>query len=154
MYGSEIISILKKDAKTQKYFLNVFANDQLPLTKIQRDSWLLVCNCCPVNMPGLHWIAIFKKDADTIEVFDSYGQSPGTYNLEPFLKSQEVKQSIYNTTRLQALSSEVCGHYCLFYAYWRCRGVSFKTILNGNWFSSDYVENDKFVNNFYEVMIK
>ena len=154
MMGSEIISILEGDAKTQKYFLNVFANDQLPLTKIERDKWHLICNCCPADKPGLHWIAVFKQDADTIEVFDSYGQTPGTYNLEPFLESQRVKQSIYNTTRLQALDSEVCGHYCLFYAYWRCRGVSFKTILNDNWFSEDYAENDKFVHNFYKVMMK
>ena len=153
MLGNEISSILNRDASTKKFFLNVFAHDQLPSQKIECDTWLLVCNCCPIEMPGLHWIAIFKKD-EIIEVFDSYGQSPDSYNLNPFLKKQRAKRHIYNTTRVQALDSEVCGQYCLFFAYWRCRGVSFKTVLNDNWFSSDYVENDKFVNNFYEVMMK
>ena len=124
------------------------------MTKIEREKWLLIFNYFSADKPGLHWIAVFKKDADTIEVFDYYGQTPGTYNLDPFLESQRVKQTIYNTTRLQALDSEVCGHYCLFYAYWRCRGVSFKRILNDTWFSSDYTGNDNFVYNFYKIIMK
>ena len=153
MYASEISSILKRNLQTEKYFLNVFGLDELPQVNIDKFRWLLVCNCCPANMPGMHWLALYKDD-DVIEVFDSFGQAPESYNLKPFLESQKVSKYIYNSTQLQAPDSTVCGQYCLFFAFWRCHGLSFKSIID-EWFSAtDKKGNDKFVNSFYEVMLK
>lgn len=151
MNGTEIFSTLHKNSITKKYFVNVFAHDQLP-SKIQKRKWFLVSNCCPANMPGLHWFAMFKENG-VMELFDSYGGDPYTYDLTTFLQNQDVDKCVYNSVRLQALDSNVCAHYCIFYAYWRCKGLSMKTILD--WFSEhDFIENDKFVKNFYDIILK
>ena len=75
----EIKRYLESNEATRDAFLNVYALDQLPKEKLPRERWLLVCNCCPANMTGEHWIAMFYENG-TLEFFDSFGLSPERYD--------------------------------------------------------------------------
>ena len=126
----EIKHYLENSAVTNDAFLNVFALDQLPKEKIQKERWFLVCNCCPADMIGEHWIALFYEERSYLEFFDSFGLPPDAYGKEilSFIAIQGIRV-VYNNVRLQTLESDACGHYCLLYTFHRCRGELFQTIL-------------------------
>ena len=89
MNTEKIREKLKGSELTSNYFLDVYAADQLPKRKIERDVWLLVCNCCPINLPGQHWIAMFGSKTG-IDFFDSFGLAPNLYpGVDEFLRVQK-----------------------------------------------------------------
>ena len=53
---------------------------------------------------------------------------------------------IYNRKTLQALFSNVCGHYCVYYILFRCRGVPLHAIVSD--FTSNLTENDRSISRF------
>ena len=126
----EIKKYLTGNKVTRDAFLDVFALDQLPKEKIQRDKWFLICNCCPADLIGEHWIAMFFEDGANLEFFDSFGLPPDAYGEEilAFIAMQGVCVE-YNDVRLQSLQSDACGHYCILYSYHRCRGELFHSVL-------------------------
>ena len=67
MNTQQIEKKLVENEYTNKYFIGHFAADQLPLEKIDQEVWLLVCNCCPMNMPGEHWIALFGNARQEVD---------------------------------------------------------------------------------------
>ena len=128
MNTNELKCYLEESQITGPYFLNVYALDQLPQKNITKDPWLLVCNCCPAHLPGRHWIAMFKQSS-TIEFFDSFGFHPNLYGLQSFLDAQDTNTILYNNVKLQSILTDVCGHYCLYFAYFRSLGESMHSIV-------------------------
>ena len=142
MNTDEIRNILKGNETTSIYFLDVFAVDQLPKQKINRDVWLLVCNCCPIDLRGEHWIAMFGSK-EHIDVFDSFGLAPNAYSgVDEFLYSQKPKSVNYNSKCVQSISSDACGHYSILFCYHRARGVSLHDIVEAmvNMSRDEYVK--------------
>ena len=127
MNSNQLRKKLKSNRITRRFFLDVYAVDQLPYKKLRKSTWLLICNCCPAHLPGQHWIALFKKK-NRIDVFDSFGQSPSAYGIDEFLNRQKLKV-VYNSTTLQSMLTDVCGEYCLYFTYHRSRGESMRTIV-------------------------
>ena len=147
MNTQELVDALASDKIVNNYFLNVYAFDRLPKRKLAQELWLLVCNCCPSFKPGIHWIVLFKdaQRKDHIEIFDSYGQHPELYNLTSFCRRQGAKRIWYNTRQLQSLTSSVCGHYCLYYAYYRTRGHEMQSIIDSFIPHNKFDKNDQLV---------
>ena len=128
MNTNELKRKLETSHVTSPFFLNVYALDQLPNKNLMQEPWLLVCNCCPIHLPGQHWIAMFKEQS-TLDVFDSFGLPPNVYGLQSFLDTQDANTIMYNNTKLQSIRSDVCGHYCLYFAYYRSLGESMHSIV-------------------------
>ena len=131
----EIKRYLERSETTRDVFLNVYALDQLPKEKLPQERWLLVCNCCPANMTGEHWIAMFYEN-ETLEFFDSFGLSPERYDrgkddrISAFMRAQRPQKGVvFNNERLQSYESDGCGHYCILYGFHRCRGEPFGAIV-------------------------
>ena len=108
-------------------FLGVFAADQLPfLDSIVRPSGLIV-NSDPISKPGTHWLAMYYGADGHDEFFDSYGQSPSSYqkawidHLNPGFQ--------YSRKRLQSDDTSVCGHYCVYYLKQKRKGSTLDTIV-------------------------
>ena len=154
MNTQELVDALASNKIVNNYFLNVYAFDQLPKRKLTQESWLLVSNCCPSFKPGIHWIILFKdvQRKDYIEIFDSYGQHPHLHNLTSFCRRQGAKRIWYNTRQLQSVTSSVCGHYCLYYAYHRTRGHEMQSIINSFTPHYQFNRNDQLV--FEDVIHK
>ena len=49
---------------------------------------------------------------------------------------------------LRSINSKVCGHYCLYYALFRCRNIGMSTIVHR--FSKNKQRNDFLVKRFIE----
>ena len=132
MDTNEIKSILERNEVTSDVFLNVYAADELPKTRIERDRWFLVVNCCPSNSRGENWVAVFSENGQ-LEFFDSFGLPPDVYEgVVPFLRAQgwpEKFDATYNDEQIQSIDSDACGHYCILFGHFRARGVAYADIL-------------------------
>lgn len=133
-------------------FAGVFASDQLPAS-IEKPGALIV-NTEPSRLSGEHWVAIYIDKSGRGEYFDSFGRKPFVKDIVLFLDGQCPGWS-FNEKRLQGGLTTVCGQYCIYYLYRRCRGLSMSNIVQ--YFSSDYDRNDytvaRFVARYFNITL-
>lgn len=139
MYGNQIHRILYRDPITAPTFQGVFSSDQIP--SLHPRSHIVV-NLDSAQQPGSHWLALYTKNENHLEFFDSLGQSPEFYggNILSYTAQFPVVQ--FNSNSFQSVTSNVCGQYCIYYLLRRCQGQSMEAIL------SDLCRN---VNNDYRM---
>ncbi len=125
--------------------------NKLP-AKIRRKPRLYVVNTDPSWRSGTHWVAFYFPLRGPAEYFDSAGRGPERYNgrFRNILIANGPSY-VYNTDRLQGEMSTKCGAYCLFYAMWRCRGLSMEDILNK--LTRDYENNERIVLDFLNTTV-
>ena len=124
LFSNEIDCLVRRilSVRDRVQWLGVFARDQLPdLNRLARP-YALVFNSDPQDKPGQHWLAIYGPETGPIELFDSYGLSPGYYSLDPH-------HILHNKSSFQSSFSVVCGHYCIVFLYYRSVGVSFHEFI-------------------------
>ena len=122
----------------------VVAVDELPL--IVKKPSIFIVNTDPRHLPGKHWIVVYV-DQNVCEHFNSSGRQPND-EFSDYMTVQGPNY-LYNTNRVQAIGSDTCVLYCLFYAYFRCRGFTFLEIVN--MFSSNVYINETIVKTFYRL---
>ena len=128
MNTAEIIEILETNPVTRNTFAGVFAADQLPKERLQHDRWFIICNCCPISLPGKHWVVIFCEGGE-LQFFDSFGLAPEHYpGIAEFINTQEMSDVVFNNEQFQSIESDACGHYCIFVAFCRSAGESMETV--------------------------
>jgi len=123
MNTSELECLLTKVLiGTNTVSLGVRAADQLP------DVWpvesVCIVNTDNADKPGEHWVVYYHSQS-ALEFFDSYGLPPSAY---PNLTILNVLY--YNPISLQSIGSSVCGHYCIFYVYFRARTNHSRNVIN------------------------
>ena len=123
----EIDSILRDDRRTVKVFKGVYASDELP-TRASTDS-LFVCNTDPSDRPGTHWIVIYIDDKRKTDYFDTFGMAPTVKEIERFLNDNSAEWK-FNSEPVQEITSNACGHHCIFFAVHRCIGFDMNSIVN------------------------
>ena len=106
---------------------------------------------CIINLDdfgsiGTHWVCCWKAKNGDHEYFDSFGLPPPD-EWEQELKRMGKKGFLRNDNQLQSIKSVRCGYYCLLFLNERNRGTGFKDILN--MFSSDVLENERIVKNYF-----
>lgn len=142
----ELARRLARNPFTRRLPHAVLASDQLPRGTPLFGECLLIVNDQPSYQNGNHWIAIYIPDDSgaPAEFFDSAGSHPDMYPEEiiDFI-TQSRSSYMYNTRRIQALSSVNCGYYCLFYLYNRVRGITMDYLMH--YFTDDLAMNDKLV---------
>lgn len=147
MNTTQLRHVLSKDPFVKKSFGGVYACDQLPSIRINEYPKSFVVNTDPKNLPGSHWIAIYFEDEQHGEFFDSYGHHPNIYN-EYFLNFMNTHSTEWkhNEKGLQSAFSNVCGQYCIYFLYYRSRGIPMSSIVNR--FSFNKSQDDQIVYNF------
>jgi hypothetical protein len=133
----EIIEKIKQDGALKQIFLGVFPADKAPPINVFPAA--LVLNLDKSSMPGSHWVAIYFTKSGKCEFFDSYGRKPCGLILRYL--SDNCSKYTYNNICVQSLWTTYCGHLCLYFLIWRCRGISFKTIIR-------YLLDDSFAAGF------
>ena len=98
-------------------WLGVFARDKLPDLMYERRPFALVLNTDPRSKPGQHWLAIFGPLYGPLELFDSFGISPSSYDLANLFPT-------HSRIQLQNPFSALCGHYCIYFIYKRSNSRS------------------------------
>lgn len=109
---------------TNTLFLGVFPRDRIPsLSSVASYPACCVVNTDPHDQPGSHWVALNILSHRQVEFFDSYGQRPSAYAL------QLPPNVISNPYDFQSLTTDVCGHYCIYFLYHRAHNQSFQWII-------------------------
>ena len=107
----------------------VFPSDAL--TEIRDKPELIICNTDPSNKPGKHWLLFFFFYDDKVDFYDSLGNDLSHYGKE---LNQLLNRfaNFYQSThiRTQPENTALCGYYCLYFAYKRCKGHSMEKIIN------------------------
>lgn len=145
MDSRQIIRVLKRDPITRRTFVGVFACDQLPKT-ISKYPACLVVNTDPHSKAGKHWLAMYIPNAVTLEFFDSFGHPPEHFKGPIARFASKFSHMNYNDVPVQSPFSAVCGQFCIYYLYSRCRGRSLSAIVKTFHWKSD--SNDVRVYNF------
>lgn len=113
---SEAITfILSNDPYAKRYFIGVYAIDELP-SRITKRPAVLIFNFDHSTGKGTHWGAITVLNDSTLSLyyFDSFGVCPLPDELTTFCNNN-ARRLCVSTRCLQADTSEVCGVYaCLF----------------------------------------
>ena len=135
------------DPYIREVYGGVVAYDQLPILVVSRPR-IFIVNTEPISEPGDHWIVLYF-DHNVCEHFDSSGSVPRTTYM-PYIFVNSVK-FMYNNERLQHYNSDTCGLFCLFYAYFRCRGFLFNQILD--MFYDNLLLNEFVVKTFYNLTV-
>ena len=147
----EINYIMSKNPVTKNFFNGVYPIDMLKF--IEEKPQLIICNTDSSQEDGKHWILIYFHENNEVDFFDSLGNKPSYYGRE-FLDFMKKFASVcfFTPMRMQPINSNLCGHYCCYYAHKRCQGFKMKYILNNfpsshvvKLFSKIYLRN-------YEIM--
>ena len=143
MNGQQLKSIITKDRCLQEHFHGIFARDQVPTCLM---PGFFIWNNDLYSGKGEHWLAVFVSDNYKVEFFDSFGHSPQYYGWN-------IKGDVdFNKKSLQSPDSDVCGMYCIYFLYFRCRGLGMSSIVAD--FSSDSRRNDDYVRQFVKNMYR
>ena len=144
----EIDAYVSKDPFISRIYGGTLAINELPSLK-QPHPRIFIVNTDPSYKPGTHWLAVYVHERS--EHFDSAGQEPVLPRLDSFLLKQSPhKGYIYNSNRIQSTTSFTCGLFCLMYAYYRSRGVSYSSFLSMFTYS-DLEQNETVVKYFYRM---
>ncbi len=98
------------------YALGVFPRDMIPPHPCTYPS-CLIANTDASTAPGKHWTAFYFESPYHVEFFDSFGHTPCTYAFH-------IPTQASNTLQYQSNFSVVCGQFCIYYLYYRARGLS------------------------------
>ena len=143
----QLAQALTKDPFTRGSFAGVYACDHPSSIEINESPKSFVVNTDPIELPGTHWIAIYFNEQMKGEFFDSYGKHPIHYNkyFLDFMNRNGVEWE-HNKIQLQSAFSFVCGQYCIYFLYHRCRKRLMSSIVNS--FVNDKLRNDQLVYDF------
>lgn len=133
----QLLHSVHQDEIMSKNFLGVFPRDMIP-SSINTGS--LIANTDSSKEKGTHWVAMYKEK-NICDYFDSYGRPPFQNNLKGVRNN-------FNHTKLQSNNSEVCGQYCLYFLYYRSRGVSLFDIVKSLKNNGDYIVEEFVKQNF------
>ena len=123
---------MEADPCIKPLFQGIYSIDQLP-TYVENRPSLCIINSDLAQNVGQHWIcAYFADDQDkSCDFWDSLGQPPSVYGeyMTSFL-DRNCSRYFYNDVCLQGDWSSVCGHYVIYFAYYRSRHVPLYCIKN------------------------
>lgn len=147
MFENIISDILKNNVYTKKYFLGVYARDELP-GRVKTFPSFLVFNTRERGESGEHWLALYFNRFGYCTFFDSYGLHPKNYDMVSYLTKINCNSWTWNKTGLQG-SSYFCGHYCIIYIYFRCRHKN-KDFYR--FFTKNSYKNDLFIQTLLDLI--
>ena len=127
----QLAQVLMKNPFTKRSFADVYACDQLSFIEISKYPKSFEVNTDPMELPGTHWIVTYFDKQMKGKFFGSYGKHPVHHNKHflNFMNRNAVEWE-HNKIQLQSAFSIVCGQYCIYFLYHRCRKRSVSSIVN------------------------
>lgn len=141
-------------AYLSKNGVRIVCADNLPadLHLTKQTFWVVNTDKCAQK--GWHWVVFHFPSAGPKEFYDSLGKRPEHYQ-ERFRNILLSNGPCYllNTSQIQSETSNVCGHYCIYFIFERVRGRSMKRILS-DFNVLDLTANDRLVYDFVKHIPK
>lgn len=144
MNTAELKVLAGKDDKLRAIFLDIYPSDMLP-SKLPFKPCGLIINTHGAYQPGEHWLAMYFDAYGNGELFDSYGITSISSVFGQFLRKHS-KHAFIHDRWLQSMDTSVCGMYCIYYLYFKCRGSSYTEMFSK--FDINLPRNDAFICNF------
>lgn len=119
----ELLAWLANQPEILPILGGVYCRDNLPTVDHKVPKLFIVNMALSTHSTGTHWTAMYTGPA-TPEYFDSMGNKPHRDFIQ-FLGPNYI----YCESMLQSPTLPTCGHFCLFYAINRARGLSFEHIV-------------------------
>ena len=114
----QLAQLLTTDLFTKGSFAGVYACDQLSSIEISKYPKSFVV----MELPDIHWIAIYFDEQMKGEFFDSFRKHPIHYDKHFLdIMNRNAAEWKHNKIQLQIAFSTVCGQYCIYFLYHRCR---------------------------------
>ena len=141
------------DPQLRRVFQGVYPADQLPRSPTKTVRAVYIVNTDPAKEPGQNWLELWTEQ-NKCEIFDSYGLPLHVYK-DPALHQwwSQWKYLTRSDITLQAMNSQTCGHYALFFMKARAQGQTYQDFL-GRWSSENLVLNDHIVAEDLKRVIK
>ena len=125
---------IKNLLKDEKYYLNTFSKDEIPLIE---NNESLIFNLHNSNEKGSHWIALSRTN-NNIFIFDSFGIGHIPKNIYEIYKDFNIITNIY---RIQDINSILCGLFSILFCLYKVNNknkfIEFLNLFNVN----DYIKN-------------
>jgi len=123
----------------------VIAADEMHLVNFNSLPCCIIQNTKNHDHLGEHWIAYWIPNNRSFEYFDSFGSNLTSYEV----KRPPGRMTASNQCALQSENTSVCGHFCIYFLYFRSIS-SFDCIIK-RFSSSNKTSNDKKVLRFYKL---
>src|SRR5438552_16665749 len=93
-------------------FLGTWAINQMPKPPLLIGKVKMVVNLQPNNLPGSHWVAIFRRDSGFGYYFDSFGSIP-PLAIQRWMHNN-CNTWTWNRQTIQPSNNDVlCGYLCI-----------------------------------------
>lgn len=127
----------------------VYAADQVP--EVWPRPCAIIANTDDHTQPGTHWVAFYINPRGEGVYFDSFGMPPTNTHFKRLLR-RNCRIYRYNNKRLQNISSNFCGHYCIVMLHWLCNDNSLRSFQQ--LFSTDTERNDNILLVMFRDIVK
>ena len=138
-----------------KVYSGALPCDKLPRSQYREDKQAFIVNTDPHDKPGTHWIALWT-DGEECELFDSFALPLRAYTdstpLVQWLERHYLRIEA-NARSVQAVTSQTCGYYALFYLMHKSMGGSMSEFL-AKFKKRDFMWNDRIVGQLLRQMIE
>lgn len=126
MNTKQIFYALQKNSVTSPFFDGVYSLDNLEHIIVRPQ--MIVVNTAPSDSKVGHWLVFFCQGSQ-MDLFDSFGCDEYSSEITNFIYRFSENVNMSNVL-LQHKKSNICGILCLYFAYYRCLGYSFKTVID------------------------
>jgi hypothetical protein len=126
MQTIEIVRLMLSDSVIRPIFKGVFPIDKIP--DIISYPSAMIINMDAHDEPGSHWVALYFDKNKRCDFFNSYGVEPKD-PLKSYIENNSISYSC-NEKPVQKVFTTTCGQFCIFFLFWRTRGVRMKTITS------------------------
>ena len=147
--------LASKHPALDRVYRGALPSDGLP-RRLETDLPLaFIVNTDPTGQPGTHWLALWIEDQQC-QVFDSFALPLQIYpGVDPLIHwlDRHCKNITTNRQSVQAVTSQTCGYYALFYLMLKSEGGTLEQFLN-HFKPNDYVFNDRLVGEMMKDVIE
>ena len=94
-----------------KIYRGIYACNKIPL--LNTFPSVFIINTDTDDKKGEHWVALYFKNKNECEYFDSYGLSITNKYIQRYLDNLGILNYTYNTLQYQNIFSKLCGYYVI-----------------------------------------
>ena len=108
-------ALASDDPQLRRVFQGVYPADKLPRSPTNTVRAAHIVNTDKAGEPGQHWLGLWTQQ-NKCEIFDIYGLPLHVYkDLDLHQLLGQWKYLTRSDITLQAMDSQTCGHYALFF---------------------------------------
>ena len=138
----ELDAFLHRNSSTKRFYLGTYPACVNPISS--KEFYFFITNTENHRQSGEHWNAWIVENKKLV-FFDSFGRDPTHWSFPSFYSEilDDFKEVYFSNVQVQAISSVMCGYFCIHYLYLISHGLDFNDFLVE--YSENLEKNDEIV---------